>query len=147
MWTEIIKHMPEFHSAVLTAIDAAGSPFSLRCHPRPDPAIQALRFDIWPGLKLQTGKACLLFHKHDERLWNLKSFVVRGSIIQDESGWLLQPERFIPGIGIGGIRNYLSFVVNGRKHTTRYLKRRGLKRPKIAWNELAVLMERADGEP
>ena len=86
----------------------------------------------------------MLFHKHDENLWNLKSFVVQGSTYRDETGWLLQPEHFIPGMGIGGVNSYLSFVVNGRWNTSRYLKKRGLRRPKVDWNELAQMMELAN---
>lgn len=144
MWPEIVKYLPEFPSAVLTAYDSDNRPFSLRCRPQPDLNFQVLRIDIPPGLNLQEEKACMLFHKHDENLWNLKSFVVQGSIYRDESGWFLQPERFIPGMGIGGVRSYLSFVVNGRRNTARYLKKRGLKRPKVDWNELAQMMSQAN---
>ena len=146
MWSEIVKYLPEFPSAVLTAYDSDGRPFSLRCRPQPDPNFQVLRFDFPAGLNLQEGKACMLFHKHDENLWNLKSFVVQGSIYRDESGWFLQPDRFIPGMGIGGVSSYLSFVVNGRRNTARYLKKRGLKRPKVDWNELAQMMSQANAE-
>lgn len=144
MWAEIVKYLPEFPSAVLTAFDSEGRPFSLRCRPRPDLDFQVLRFDFFPGLDLQNGQACMLFHKHDKNLWNLKSFVVQGSIYRDESGWLLQPDRFIPGMGIGGLKSYPTFVLNGRRNTARYLKKRGLKRPKVDWNELAQMMTQAN---
>lgn len=144
MWPDILKYLPEFPSAVLTAFDSDGRPFSLRCQPLPDLDFRVLRIDIPSRSNIQKGKACMLFHKHDENLWNLKSFVVQGSIYRDESGWLLQPERFIPGMGIGGVKSYLSFVINGRRNTARYLKKRGLKRPKVDWDELAQMMELAN---
>ncbi len=146
MWSEIKQNLPDFSSAVLTAFDPAGQPFSLRCHPQPDEQLHALRFTFPPGLEIREGQACMLFHKHDERLWNLKSFVVQGIILRDESGWRLQPKRFIPGMGIGGPSSYVSFVIQGRRNTSRYLKKRGLRRPKVAWDEMADMMAQANSE-
>jgi hypothetical protein len=146
MWSAIKQNLPDFPSAVLTAFDLAGQPFSLRCYPRPDEQLQALSFTFYPGLEIQEGQACMLFHKHDERLWNLKSFVVQGIILRDESGWRLQPERFIPGMGIGGLSSYVSIVIQGRRNTSRYLKKRGLRRPKVAWDDLADMMAQANRE-
>lgn len=44
----------------------------------------------------------MLFHKHDELLWNQESFLLRGRIELRERGWVFVPERFVPGMGIGG---------------------------------------------
>jgi len=31
MWDEMLGHLPDFESAVLTGIDAEGYPYSVRC--------------------------------------------------------------------------------------------------------------------
>lgn len=133
MWSDILTYAAAYQSAVLTATDASGYPFSLRCQPRPDSASKVLRLVLPAGAALQPGPACLLWHRHDTHLWNLQSFVVRGTLVQDQTGWAVQPEQFIPGVGIGGWRSYLYFVLNGRRTTRRYLQRRGLARPKLDW--------------
>jgi hypothetical protein len=144
MWDEIVKYLPEFPSGVLTGFNTAGQPLSLRVQPRLDLPNLVVRFQVPSGLDLQAGKACLLCHRHDERLWNLMSFVVQGDLVQENGGWLLRPERFIPGMGIGGLSSYIRFVTNGRKNTDRYLQKRGLKRPRIPWEEIAEMMAPAD---
>jgi hypothetical protein len=83
----------------------------------------------------------LLWHRHDERLWKLNSFAVRGQLLQDDRGWIIRPELFIPGVGIGGWRSYLRFLVHGRRTTRLYLERRGLPRPKFDWGEWDTLTE------
>ncbi len=144
MWLEIARYLPEFPSGVLTAFDAAGLPCSQRVHPELDTASQVLRFQAAPGLDIQPGSACLLCHRHDDKLWNLKSFVVQGELARGESGWVLKPERFIPGMGIGGAASYIHFVTNGRKNTAAYLKKRGLPRPKVNWEQVLDLMAPRD---
>ncbi|MCC9074657.1 hypothetical protein FKZ61_000820 [Litorilinea aerophila] len=92
-------------------------------------------------LGLEPGPACLLCHRHDERLWNLKSFVVRGRLLHDKEGWAFTPEKFIPGMGIGGLWGYVRFVLTGRRNTRRYLAARGLPRPKVPWGDWSAVLE------
>ena len=135
MWSDILKYSGEYQSAVLTVVDSAGYPFSLRCQPQPDSATETIRLEIPASTTFDPGSACLLWHRHDERLWNLHSFAVRGTLSQDETGWTVRPEQFIPGVGIGGWRSYVRFLVNGRRTTRRYLEQRNLPRPKLDWHE------------
>ena len=134
MWPEIERYLPEYESAVLSAFDEQGLPSSVRCRAQLN-GTEDLTLSPGEGIVFQPGPACLLFHQHDDRLWNLKSFVLRGTLSATESGWRFRPRRFIPGMGIGGLRSYWRLLVNGRKRTVRYLKRRGLKRPQIPWDE------------
>ncbi len=140
MWTEISRYLPEFSSAVLTGFDNIDRPFSLRVRPTLDANLQVIRFGLPTGQFLLAGKACLLCHRHDQNLWNLKSFVVLGTLERSESGWLLRPSRFIPGVGIGGMSSYLRFVLDGRKNTSRYLEKRGMPRPTIDWDQIMDMM-------
>lgn len=134
MWPEIERYLPQFDSAVLTTIDEAGGPFSLRCRPQRTGEDQ-LTLALPESILFLPGPACLLFHWHDERLWNLKSFVLRGTLEKSVAGWTFRPHKFIPGMGIGGLRSFWRLLVQGRRTTNRYLKQRGLSRPAVPWPE------------
>jgi len=140
MWSEIKKHHEEFRSAVLTGLDQDGFPFSLRVVPAFDEASQGIALELPAGLDIQPGPACLLFHKHNQNLWNLKSFVLRGVLEQDPSGWRLRPQQFIPGMGIGGVASYYRLLKSGRRAARQYLLKRGLPRPTIPWDEYLKML-------
>ena len=144
MWTDITHYLPKFKSTVLTGLDAAGNPYSLRCRPSPDSISQTLRLSLPDDIPLKNGPACMLFHKHDARLWNLLSFVVRGVLERDGQNWIFRPESFVPGVGIGGIPSYFRFLVNGRKATNQYLQNRGLVRPQIPWEEWREVFDQTE---
>jgi hypothetical protein len=141
MWDEIVRHLAGFPSAVLTAVDETGYPFSLRCTPAPDASTQTLRLHLPEGTGVRVGPAGLLCHRHDERLWNLKSFLVRGELAQDARGWVFRPRRFVPGAGIGGLIGLLRFVRMGRSRARRYLEKRGLPRPAVPWDRIHAVWE------
>lgn len=134
MWTEIVKEMADFSSAVLTSVDASGYPFSIRCKPSPEPVAQVLRVQIPENIQFQPGPAGLLCHKHNESLWNLKSFTLSGLLEQDAQGWLFRPLKYIPGAGIGGLPAMVKFVREGRHSAKQYLEKRHLPHPVIEWN-------------
>lgn len=137
MWTELVHELKDFPTAVLTCVDSSGYPFSIRCTPDPDDESQRLRLELPEYIDFQAGPAWLLCHKHDEALWNLKSFAVKGRLGQDDRGcWLFLPEKYIPGAGIGGLKAMVKFVQDGRRSTKRYLEKRDLPRPAIAWDTI-----------
>lgn len=146
MWPELARYLPEFSSAVLSGLNATGYPFSQRCRPQLDPAMQVLWLDLPPDTPVQQGRACLLCHRHDERLWNLKSFVVQGVLERDDEGWRLRPERFIPGVAIGGVMSYVRFIRDGRRTAARYWQKRGWPKPIVPWHELDELMTLANDD-
>ena len=117
-----------------------GYPYSLRCRPALNAERQVLAMDLPPGVPLQAGPACLLCHTHDEHLWNLKSFVLRGTLERQAGSWVFVPRQFIPGMGIGGWRSYLRFVRHGRAATRAFFAKRGQPVPKVAWSELMSLI-------
>ena len=137
MWAEVTKHLYQFESAVLSGLDEAGYPFSVRCRPYPH-ASGAEVLTVWlpPDTPLRPGPASLLCHSHDENLWNLKSFLVRGVLVRDAGGWTFQPGQFIPRVGIGGLPAMIRFLARSRRNAGRYLKKRGLERPRIPWDEI-----------
>lgn len=142
MWSEILRYMPEFETAVLTGFDETGRPFSLRCRPQPDGEARVLRILLPEEVGLLPGRAGLLFHRHDENLWSLLSFILRGELARDGKAWIFRPEKFVPGMGVGGLQSYVRFVLKGRKAAKQYLEQRGLPRPQIPWDEwMAVFKE------
>lgn len=136
MWDNIVKHLADFQSAVLTVTDSTGYPFSIRCKPKLDIDMQVLRVQVPEAIGIQPGPAGLLCHKHDEWLWNLKSFIVRGALERDDQGWVFRPRQFIPGVGIGGLIQMVKFLRSGRRTTKRYLEKRDLLRPSIPWDKI-----------
>lgn len=135
MWAEIVRYSGQYESAVLTYISRNGYPFSFRCRPVIEEATRRLRISVPPAVDPEPGSSSLIWHRHDENLWNLHSFAVRGNLVEDGTGWFVEPEAFIPGVGIGGWRSYVRFLVNGRRTTKQYLQKRGLPRPKLNWDE------------
>jgi hypothetical protein len=144
MWNEIVRHLGDFPTAVLTAVDDTGYPFSLRCRPEPEDATQTLRFQLPEGAKIRVGPAGLLCHRHDEQLWNLKSFFLRGELERDEQSWILHPRGFVPGAGIDGLIGLWRFVRAGRRRTRRYLEKRSLARPEVPWEQIQAMWKEVE---
>jgi len=144
MWAEVRRHLRAFSSTVLTAVDRDGYPLSIRCAPEIDDAQQGLRVSLpaWTGIR--PGPASVLCHGHNQLLWNLRSFMVRG-IIEPAGGdaWLFRPTRFVPGIGSGGLAGMVRFAFAKRRAASRYLRHRGLARPTIDWAQLKALQASA----
>jgi hypothetical protein len=148
MWAEIIRHLYQFESAVLSGLDEEGYPFSVRCRPYHDASgAEVLKVWLPPGTPVRPGPASLLCHSHDENLWNLKSFLVRGVLVKDAGGWSFEPGQFIPGIGVGGLPAMIRFFFSSRRKTSRYLQKRNLARPSIPWDEINAAKRVVSYEP
>lgn len=145
MWDEIVRHLSDFESVVLTGIDTEGYPYSVRSRPQIDPFERMLLVQLPAGIPIRPGPASLLCHSHDENLWNLKSFLVRGTLAREHGTWKFRPERFVPGAGIGGPMGIVRFVTGSRKYARRYLQKRGLPRPRIPWDEVNEIKSHARG--
>jgi hypothetical protein len=101
MWAEIEKYLPLFESAVLNTSDGEGYPYSVRCHTEPDRPAGILRIELSGGTDVQPGPASLIYHSHDEKLWNQKIFLLRGKPEQTKDGHVFRPEKCVPSIGTG----------------------------------------------
>jgi hypothetical protein len=148
MWAEITRHLYRFESAVLSGLDEEGYPFSVRCRPYSDVSGAGV-LTVWlpPGTPLRPGPASLLCHSHDENLWNLESFLLRGHLVKDAGGWSFEPGQFIPGAGIGGHLGKIRFLTGSRRRARRYLEQRGLARPRIPWDEIKAARKAFSGQP
>jgi hypothetical protein len=144
MWPEVVKRLPRFSSAVLTGLDASGDPVSLRCQPTLDHQAQVLRLMVPDGLGMVPGPAGLLCHRHDEQLWGLKSFLLRGGLERTGHGWVFRPRQLVRGMDTTPVSN-LRVLRNGRRTAKRYLAARGLPRPTIPWEHYTELKDQARG--
>ncbi len=137
MWDKVVQNLALYPSAVLTGVDADGYPFSIRCKPEIDAAQQVLRIQTAPNLTFQAGPAGLLCHYHNEELWDLNSFMVRGELEAAEGEWIFRPKEFYDGNAKG--LALIGFVRKARREANNYLKKRGLSRPQIPWDEIEAL--------
>ncbi len=142
MWDDLMKNLAQYPDVVLTGIDAAGYPASLRCRPAPDAQAQVSRVSVGEGLEIQPGPASILGHFHDEKLWGLKAFLVRGVLERDERSWAFRPGTLIPAGGtspLAAIR-----TMRQTRHAAKvYLAKRRLARPAIPWDKIKA----AKGRP
>jgi hypothetical protein len=141
MWDDLVRNLGKYRTAVLTVIDAAGYPFSIRCVPEPDPDRQVLRVNLPADIDVQAGPAGLLCHFHDDLLWNQTNFIAYGALEPDASGWVFRATRLIEGAGAG--MGFMRQVRGGRSSAQRYLDKRGLSWPSVPWARLHALYEKA----
>ena len=66
MNADLERVVARFPNAVLSGVDDAGWPASVRCRPRYDRGRAALRCDRAPGVEIVEGRASLLWHAHDD---------------------------------------------------------------------------------
>lgn len=143
MWPKIVAGMRAYRSAVLTAVDDSGYPYSLRCQPQAVDAEQVLELDIPDNTAIQTGKASLLWHKHDDDVGAQTSFLVRGTLERQGARWRLRPEQLTPGMVTNPVE-MVSLLIACRRRAANYLKKRNLPRPQVAWDEVKALWAEAD---
>lgn len=150
MWDKIDKNLKKYSSTVLTAIDGQGSPYSIRCTPIVDQQQQILRFDLPSYVALQPGAASLLCHKHDEKLWNMESFLLKGELLREEQTWIFRPQQYIPGTpgtGPGALIASFRWLLACRRSAQKYLEKRQVKRPMVPWDEIQELKVQATLPP
>jgi hypothetical protein len=145
MRNDLLRALPRFRSAVLTFRDAHGYPFSVRCHPLPDPGSESFTVHVPEGVPARAGPASVLWHAHDEQLWNQVSYTTRGVLERVGTGWRYRPAHYTPGLGIRGVPGLVQFVVGARRTTAAYLARRRLERPKVPWGQINAIKSRTLG--
>jgi hypothetical protein len=137
------RDLATYETAVVTWIDTAGYPFSARCRTEPDRAAGAIVLDLPAAVPVRPSAAGLLCHSHDEKLWHLRSFILKGTLDDRDGTWLFVPHRRTDGAGYGGLRGYVRFVRRGRRTAAAYLRARGLPPPRIDWTRMRALKRRA----
>ena len=132
----------DFTDAVLTAMDSSGYPVSLRCRPSPSPEEGALRVPAPSWFDGVPGPASLMCHSHDDELGKLQGFFVRGELDRDGGELVFHPARFSRSVA-GSPLEILRLGRQTRRAARRYLKHRGLERPKVPWERIEAAKKQA----
>lgn len=127
-----------YPSAVLASRTDDGMPSLRRVRVVGPGAAGRLRLDVPPDEQLREGPASLLAHGHDEELWNLRSVVVTGELIEAD-GWRFRPVRVVDGAGATGPLVLLREIRRLRGSAQSYLDERSLPRPEVTWSGIRAL--------
>jgi hypothetical protein len=139
MWNRSLAARARLYSSgVLSVVDADGYPFSARCQVIVDDAQELIAFTNLPAVAAEwRGAACLLFHRHDDRLENQYQLLIRGQLVAENGQLVFRTDRFVSGGGsptsdrmphAGAPLQLIQFLLLGRRQAASYLRRR-----KTAW--------------
>lgn len=144
---DVVAHLAEFPGnagdPVLSFVDDDGFPVNVRC------AVAwagGLRFrltispDVLPRIR-DGARACLLWHRHDEVLFELASIILRGSLGRDD-GPYLDVDRTPIISGIGEADWVEALRVFAENHAN-YLRKYELAEPDVNWPLLEKLAAEA----
>ena len=141
---DALRRLATFPSAVLGTRDAAGVPVLQRVRVTGPGDGSALTLSV-PGDDVPPGPASLLAHGHSEKLWNLRSVVVLGTLRRAASDWVFVPERVVAGADATKPLQVVRAMRDMRRTAGSYLERRSLPRPRIAWEEVERLTAEGTG--
>lgn len=136
MWDKLLQQASRFTNGVLNARDSTGYPVSVRTPITADHEQHVFHLRVPDEAEVMPGPASLLFHDHDQNIWNQHVVLVRGEVLETAQGWAFRPLRLAPGLGMEGPLSMFQMIRNARKTTNAYLAKRGLARPQIPWQRL-----------
>lgn len=146
MWQQIERYAALFNAtspatpntkhAIISHMDEQGHPFTIRCQATIDAAAQTITVHVADAIALRESRASLLFHTHDDLLGNLKSFVLRGQLVQADGTWRFNVSAVLPGFGVNGNLGDMMTFWRARQSAGRYLKKLGIPRPAIPWEKM-----------
>ena len=140
-----------YASAVLSWVEPDGYPASARCLVRREPGSERITLTSVPAVAVdRRGPACLLFHRHDERLEGLHQLLLRGALVDGFPGEdASSPAFLVTGVVTANGRDdtdamphasaplhMLRFYLVGRRQAKAYLLKRGEPWPPIPFPEI-----------
>ena len=155
MWSDALAALiGDYRTAVLSWVEPSGAPISIRCRVRLHPASHTITFeDPAPLAGAWRGKACLLFHSHDERLEGLRQMVLKGELGTTGDGALeFAVTDFVTANGrpntdqmphASAPIHMFQFYRLGRRKANAYLAKRGAPWPPIPFEQIARDVGRA----
>ena len=164
MWNESLARLAGgYTSGVLSIVDPDGYPLSVRCATQMDAARQQFTFPtIAPFAAGWRGKACLLFHQHNQRLEGLRQLIITGELAEDGGVLTLHAQKFVTANGrqntdemahAGAPLHMLQFMLLGQRKARAYLAQRGAPWPPIPYDAIdraikedAQRRQRTDGQ-
>ena len=153
MWSDkLAASIGDYPSAVLSWVDPSGYPISVRCPVRWQAGTQVVTFPhLPPTADAWRGKACLLFHTHDERLEGLRQMVLKGELVAAADGAVVfDISEFVTANGradtdrmphAGAPLHMFQFYRLGRRKSRAYLAKRGEPWPPIPFAEIGRAVE------
>jgi hypothetical protein len=137
MWAKAAKAVAGFSEGVVTAFDKDGMPISVRQRSLPYDAASGRMPVVLPdALDAVAGPACLVCHFHDDAMWNMRAIQLKGRLGRDGDRWVFVTTSFTPPSMIAMIRGI-------HRSANRYLDKRDLPRPKVAFDVIDRLWEQA----
>jgi hypothetical protein len=129
----------------------------VRCTPRLDDHREAVTFAAIPAqANAWRGSACLLFHRHDERLEHQHQLLIRGHLVQEDQVLTLQPSAFVTATNnehddrmphAGAPLQLLRFMLLGRRQAGVYLRRRQTPWPAIDFAPMLRVLRELRSQP
>lgn len=142
MWARAAKELAKFPSAVVTAVGVGGYPVSVRVPTSRYNAGTGELPVVWPAeLPVAAGPAVVLCHYHDEKLWNITTMQIKGRMEQRGGGWAFVSTGFTPPAPM--LIAFLQWARTSRAVGARYLAKRHLAKPKVNWDAVAQIRDRA----
>jgi hypothetical protein len=137
MWAEAARWVAKFPEGVVNTLDGAGYPVSVRQLALPYDAGTGTMAVVMPeSLGAVAGPASLVCHFHDEKMWSLRSILLKGRLERREGGWQFVTTSFTPP-------SMWKMIKGVRQSTRQYLQKRGLAMPKVDYAVIERLWERA----
>ncbi|MBK6574779.1 MAG: hypothetical protein IPG17_00975 [Sandaracinaceae bacterium] len=137
MWKRAKKDLGTYQEAVINVKDAEGRGVSVRqLKPALDVATGTMPVAIPSALGAVPGPATLLAHFHDEKLWNMRTMSIKGSVEQRAGQWVFVASSYRPA-------SPMDFLRGTRVSAAKYLERRGLPRPKPNYEVIHRLFDEA----
>jgi hypothetical protein len=126
---------------MITWVDEAGYPASARIA-LGDVSDDGVTVAMPAGVRFVAGRANVMGHFHNERMWDLESVLFRGRLEGEGGVWRFVPERQVGKVGRGP-RDMIRVISEARRTAQRYLDKRGLPRPAVPWRQIQALKKRA----
>jgi hypothetical protein len=149
MWDKNLADLTsKYPTGVLTvATDESSYPVSVRCATLFDEEHETIRFPDPPTVaKEWRGKACILFHRHDEHLEGLHQLVIKGELVDDGGKPGMRVTEFVTANGradtdemphAGAPLRMFQFLMLVRRKASEYMAKRGAPWPPIPFDEIA----------
>ena len=152
MWNELLVQCARaYPTGVLTLVEPSGYPLSIRCTVQFDDARQVITIgDPPPGARGYQGRACLLFHRHNEQLENQYEMMIKGEVAAEGDGLVFRPGDFLTGTGspksdrmphASDPIQLIQFMLLGRRKAKEYIAKRGQPWPPVDFDRLLKALE------
>jgi hypothetical protein len=147
MWNKkLAARARVYSSGVLTLVDEAGYPLSVRCTVQFDDARELVTFTTPPPLiSGRQGLANLLFHRHNAVLEEQYELMIKGELLDDGGSPIFRPSAFLTGTGSAtddqmphatNPVQLVQFMLLGRRKAREYIAKRGRPWPPIVFDDL-----------